>query len=69
MPFGLCIAPATFQRMMNDILRDFIHKFVTVYLDDVCVFNRTLEENLEYLRVVIQRFKEEGLRIRLKKCF
>jgi hypothetical protein len=37
MPFGLCNAPATFQRMMNDILRDFLHKFLPVYLDDVCI--------------------------------
>jgi phosphoglycolate phosphatase-like HAD superfamily hydrolase len=57
MPFGLCNAPATFQRMMNDILRNFLHKFVTVYLDDVCIYSRTLEEHLEYLRLVLQRFK------------
>jgi hypothetical protein len=38
MPFRLCIAQATFQRMMNDILRDFLHKIVIVSLDDVCVF-------------------------------
>jgi hypothetical protein len=42
MPSGLCSAPPTFQRMMNDILRDFLHKFVTVYLDDVCIYSRTL---------------------------
>jgi hypothetical protein len=36
-PFDLYIAPATFQRMMNDILRDFLHNFVTIYLDDVCI--------------------------------
>jgi hypothetical protein len=69
MPFGLCNAPATFQRMMNDILRDFLHKFVTVYLDDVCIYNRLLQEHLEHLRLVLQRFKEEGLKLRLNKCF
>jgi small nuclear ribonucleoprotein (snRNP)-like protein len=69
MPFGLCNVPATFQRMMNDILRDFLHKFVTVYLDDVCIYIRTLEEHLEHMRLVLQRFKEEGLKLRLKKCF
>jgi hypothetical protein len=69
MPFGLCNAHATFQRMMNDILRDFLHKFVTVYLDDVCKYGSTLEEHLEHLRLVLGRFKEEGLKLRLKKCF
>jgi small nuclear ribonucleoprotein (snRNP)-like protein len=69
MPFGLCNAPATFQRMMNDILRDFLHKFVSVYLDDVRIYNHTLEEHLEHLRLVLQRFKEEGLKLHLKKCF
>jgi small nuclear ribonucleoprotein (snRNP)-like protein len=69
MPFGLCNAPATFQRLMNDILRDFLHKIVTVYLDDDFIYNRTLEEHLEHLRLVLQQFKEEGLKLRLKKCF
>jgi hypothetical protein len=62
MPFGLCNAPATFQRMMNNILRDFLQKFVIVYLDDVCIYNRTPEEHMEHMRLVLQRFKEEGLK-------
>jgi hypothetical protein len=45
MPFGLCNAPATFQRMTNDILRDFLHEFVTVYLDDVCIYIVELSRN------------------------
>jgi hypothetical protein len=68
-PFGLCTAPSTFERMMNDILRDFSQKFVTVNLDDVYIYSRILEEHLEHLRRVLQRFKEEGLKLRLKKCF
>jgi hypothetical protein len=55
--------------MSNDILRDFLQKFVTVYLDDVCIFSRTLEEHMEHMRLVLRRFKEEGLKLRLKKCF
>jgi hypothetical protein len=62
----MCNARATFQRMMNDTLRDFLHKFVTIYLDDVCIYNRTLDE---HMRMVLHRFKEEGLKLRLKKCF
>jgi hypothetical protein len=53
MPFGLCNAPVTFQRMMNDISRNFLHMFVTVYLNDVCVCNRIMEEHLEHLRLVL----------------
>jgi hypothetical protein len=52
MPFGLCNAPTIFQRMMNDILRDFLHKFVTFYLDDVRIYIRTLEKHPEHLRLV-----------------
>jgi hypothetical protein len=69
MPLGLCNAPAHFQRAMNVIPRDSLHKFATVYLDDVCVYNRTLEEYTEHLCLDLQRFTEEGLKLRLKKCF
>jgi hypothetical protein len=69
MPFGLCNAPPTVQRMMNDILRDFLYKFVIVYLDDVCIYSLTLEEHMKHLRLVLHCFKKEGLKLRLKKCF
>jgi hypothetical protein len=54
--------------MVNDITRDFFNKFVTVYLDDVCVYIRTPKDHLEHLRLVLQRFKEEGMQLRLKIC-
>jgi hypothetical protein len=69
MPFGMWNSPLTFHRMTNDVIRDFLHKFVTIYLDDVYVYNRTVGEHLEHLRRVLWRFKEEGLKLRLKKCF
>jgi hypothetical protein len=53
MPFELWNAPSTFWWMMNGILRDFLLKFAIVYLDDVCIYNRTIEEHLEHIRLVL----------------
>jgi hypothetical protein len=49
MPIGVCIAPMTFLRMVNKILREFLHNFGIVYLDDVCIYSRTLKEHMEHL--------------------
>jgi hypothetical protein len=52
--------------MVDDIMRDFVYKFVIIYLDDVCAYgHRTFDEHLEHLRLVLQRFKEEVLKLRL----
>jgi hypothetical protein len=71
MLFGLCNAlTIILQRIINDTLRDFLHWFVAVYLDDVCVYTRTLDEHLEHLvRLVLQGFKDASLKLHLKKCF
>jgi hypothetical protein len=46
-----------------------LHKFVNIYLVDVCVYSLTPEEQLEHLYIALQLFKEEGLKLRLKMCF
>jgi len=53
MPFGLCNAPATFQRVMNEIFYDLIGKTMYVYIDDVTIYTRTFDEYLRVLEEVL----------------
>ena len=68
MPFGLCNAPQTFQRLMNGVLSGLTWEECLVYLDDVIIYSRTFEEHLERLEHVFERLKESGLKIKLEKC-
>ena len=68
MPFGLCNAPATFQRLMQNCLGELNLTYALIYLDDVVVFANTEAEHLKRLRAVFERFHEHGLKLKLTKC-
>jgi hypothetical protein len=53
MPFGLKNAPATFMRMMDDILQPFTNNFVVVYLDDILIYNKTWAKHLQHIQQVL----------------
>jgi len=68
MPFGLTNAPATFCIFMNDIFQEWLDDFVVVYINDILIYNSSLEEHAEHLRKVFQRLRENKLYAKLKKC-
>lgn len=68
MPFGLKNSPSTFQRMMDNALRDLIGEVCFVYLDDVVVYGKTLTEHNKNLHRFLQRIRETRLKLQPDKC-
>ena len=68
MPFGLTNAPATFQRLINNVLRPALKKYALVYLDDVIIFSKTIEEHIQHIESVFNLLRNAGLKIKLSKC-
>ncbi|GBG64643.1 hypothetical protein CBR_g45698 [Chara braunii] len=68
MPFGLCNAPGTFQHAMNRIFHDYLDKFVIVYLDDILIFSKTVEEHVAHLDKVLGLLRQHKFKINGEKC-
>ena len=68
MPFGLCNAPATFQRLMENVLAGLTREKCIVYLDDILVMGKTFEEHLSNLRDVCSCLDRAGLKFKPSKC-
>ena len=68
MPFGLCNAPPTFQRLMQNCLGELNFTYCLIYLDDVIVFSEMPEEHLQRMQVVFDRLQEHSLKLKPSKC-
>ena len=68
MPFGLCNAPPTFQRLTQNCLGELNLTYCLIYLDDVIVFSEMPEEHLQRMRVVFNRLREHSLKLKPSKC-
>lgn len=68
LPFGLKNAPSIFQRVMDDILREHIGKICHVYIDDIIVFGRTIEEHFNNLKTIFETLRNANFRVQADKC-
>jgi hypothetical protein len=66
--FGMSNAPVVFMCLMNGVFRDYLDKFVTVFLDDILVYSKSEEEHEQHLRMVLQVLREHQLYGKLSKC-
>ena len=68
LPFGLCNAPATFSRLMDNVLSGLSWEVCLYYLDDIIVFSKDWDKHIQRLCMVFQRLREANLRLGHKKC-
>ena len=69
MPFGLCNAPATFVRLMEQVVAGLQWETLLVYLDDLIVYEQSVSEEIFHLRQVFQRLQSARLKLKPGKCF
>lgn len=68
MSFGLTNAPAYFMNLMNKVFMDYLDQFVVVFIDDILVFSKNVEEHEKHLRMTLQRLREHQLYAKFTKC-
>ncbi len=68
MPFGLTNATASFQALINNVLRPYLDNFVVVYLDSILVYSKDLKSHIEHVKKVFWRLQDAQLFVKLKKC-
>jgi hypothetical protein len=68
MSFGLTNAPAYFRYLMNKVFMDYLDRFIVVFIDDILVFSKMMEEHEEHLRLVLEKLRSNQLYAKFSKC-
>ena len=68
MSFGLTNAPVAFIDLINRVFKDYLNKFILVFIDNILVYSRSKEEHAQHLKITLQTLKEKQLYAKLKKC-
>ncbi|KAK3559695.1 hypothetical protein QTP86_017674 [Hemibagrus guttatus] len=68
MPYGLVNAPSMFQDFMHEVLREFLHKSVLVYIDDILIYSRRLVDHRQHVAEVLQCLRDYRLFLKAEKC-
>ena len=68
MPFGLCNAPASMQRLINNTLREYLDVFCIAYLDDILIYSKSMEDHVKHVKMVLQKLEERALLVKPEKC-
>jgi hypothetical protein len=68
MSFGLTNAPAYFMYHMNKVFMEYLDRFVIVFIDDILIFSKTMEEHEEHLRMVLEKLRSNQLYTKFSKC-
>jgi hypothetical protein len=68
MAFGLTNAPAYFMNLMNKVFMEELNKFVVVFIDDILIYSRSIEEHGQHLRIVLRKLQDHQLYTKFNKC-
>jgi hypothetical protein len=66
--FDLINIPATFQAYINEVLKGYLNIFCMMYLDDICIYSRSIEKYKEYVRLIFERLRQYKFYVKFSKC-
>jgi hypothetical protein len=68
MSFGLTNVPAYFMYLMNKVFMEYLDRFIVVFIDDILIFSKTMEEHEDHLRLVLEKLRSKQLYAKFSKC-